>query len=422
MMFALILLLATLSSVAARCDNACSGHGTCQFDEVCKCFDNWGIGLSIDSGDCSERVCPFEIAWVDTPDISGNTHKYAECAGKGICNRNSGQCECFDGYTGKGCQRTTCPAGCSGHGTCEYIEDLTYGGEILTTETISGALSSQIWDDARASFNYYGWDKKKTRGCVCDAQYADIDCSKRMCPHGTDVLDQRINLIASDQHQVQRLEFVANTPGGDIEKISGQTFAISFRSILNETFTTIPIVFNIDTTDADTRAASETDMCNDMKVALLRLPNKVIDGVSCAAVKDSQTTEEPGRRLDANELAYAFDFTFTGDAVRGKQNLMWVEAYECAHGCTPKITGLDIFASVTSPTDYIIDDGTGGRRRLADKAVAGGANPSDTRETEASDFNNYECGRRGKCDYASGLCDCFSGYTGENCNELTNLV
>lgn len=422
MMFALILLLATLSSVAARCDNACSGHGTCQFDEVCKCFDNWGIGLSIDSGDCSERVCPFEIAWVDTPDITGNTHKYAECAGKGICNRNSGQCECFDGYTGKGCQRTTCPAGCSGHGTCEYIEDLTYGGEILTTETISGALSSQIWDDARASFNYYGWDKKKTRGCVCDAQYADIDCSKRMCPHGTDVLDQRINLIASDQHQVQRLEFVANTPGGDIEKISGQTFAISFRSILNETFTTIPIVFNIDTTDADTRAASETDMCNDMKVALLRLPNKVIDGVSCAAVKDSQTTEEPGRRLDANELAYAFDFTFTGDAVRGKQNLMWVEAYECAHGCTPKITGLDIFASVTSPTDYIIDDGTGGRRRLADKAVAGGANPSDTRETEASDFNNYECGRRGKCDYASGLCDCFSGYTGENCNELTNLV
>lgn len=419
MMFALILLLATLSSVAARCDNACSGHGTCQFDEVCKCFDNWGIGLSIDSGDCSERVCPFEIAWVDTPDISGNTHKYAECAGKGICNRNSGQCECFDGYTGKGCQRTTCPAGCSGHGTCEYIEDLTYGGEILTTETISGALSSQIWDDARASFNYYGWDKKKTRGCVCDAQYADIDCSKRMCPHGTDVLDQRINLIASDQHQVQRLEFVANTPGGDIEKISGQTFAISFRSILNETFTTIPIVFNIDTTDADTRAASETDMCNDMKVALLRLPNKVIDGVSCAAVKDSQTTT---RRLDANELAYAFDFTFTGDAVRGKQNLMWVEAYECAHGCTPKITGLDIFASVTSPTDYIIDDGTGGRRRLADKAVAGGANPSDTRETEASDFNNYECGRRGKCDYASGLCDCFSGYTGENCNELTNLV
>lgn len=65
---------------------------------------------------------------------------------------------------------------------------------------------------------------------------------------------------------------------------------------------------------------------------------------------------------------------------------------------------------------------TGGGRRLADKAVAGGANPSDTRETEASDFNNYECGRRGKCDYASGLCDCFSGYTGENCNELTNLV
>lgn len=414
MMFALILLLATLSSVAARCDNACSGHGTCQFDEVCNCFDNWGVGLSIDSGDCSERVCPFEIAWVDTPDITGNTHKYAECAGKGICNRNSGQCECFDGYTGKGCQRTTCPAGCSGHGTCEYIEDLTYGGEILAADS----ATSMIWDDARASFNYYGWDKKKTRGCVCDAQYADIDCSKRMCPHGTDVLDQRVDLTVADKHQKQRLEFVVNTPEGDIEKISGQTFAISFRSILNETFSTIPIVFNIDTTTTDTRAETEADMCNDMKIALLRLPNKVIDGVSCAPVATGDL-QAGTRRLDANELSAAFDFTFTGDAVQGKQNLMWVEAYECANGCTPKITGLDIFASVTSPTDYIIDDGN---RRLADKAVAGGADPSDTLETQASDFNNYECGRRGKCDYASGLCDCFSGYTGENCNELTNLV
>jgi hypothetical protein len=40
------------------------------------------------SGDCSEMYCPFEYAWVDAPDVDGNFHKYAECSGKGICDRS----------------------------------------------------------------------------------------------------------------------------------------------------------------------------------------------------------------------------------------------------------------------------------------------------------------------------------------------
>ena len=80
-MFRVVIFLSTLAIAFGRCDNQCNGHGTCMTDDVCQCYDNWGAGLSHDSADCSDRVCPFEIAWVDNPDATGRHHKYLECAG-----------------------------------------------------------------------------------------------------------------------------------------------------------------------------------------------------------------------------------------------------------------------------------------------------------------------------------------------------
>jgi hypothetical protein len=79
-----------VASVHAACDNQCSGHGTCGKNGVCECFDNWGLGLSHDSGDCSDRICPYDFAWVDNPDSKGRFHKYSECSGQGLCARGTG--------------------------------------------------------------------------------------------------------------------------------------------------------------------------------------------------------------------------------------------------------------------------------------------------------------------------------------------
>ena len=159
-MLRVFITLSLLAIAASSCDNSCSGHGVCLDNGVCQCYEGWGMGLSYDSGDCSQRICPFEYAWVDTPDRIGDHHKYVECSAKGICNRDTGECECFPGYEGKACARTTCPNECSGHGQCVYMDEqpyksvvgdynnfnfaVKYMAELVKTATVTGALSSSI--------------------------------------------------------------------------------------------------------------------------------------------------------------------------------------------------------------------------------------------------------------------------------------
>eukprot|EP01035_Chromulina_nebulosa_P017627 gene17627-23204_t len=344
-----------------------SCHGFCGFEGICTCYDNWGLGLGHYSGDCSQRICPYEIAWVDTPDKLGDHHSYAECSARGICNRDTGECDCFPGYEGKACARTTCPNDCSGHGRCLYIEDLPYDAVPLNYR------EGYFLEQYPYTFSYYGWDNKKSRGCYCDPGYGELDCSKRLCPYGTDVMDQRSDLEVAVKHQVQEIIF---DPFYNIKNLTSKSFALTFKSRLNETFTTIPIVLPQYTTTYNTKYHS---LALNIKSALEALPNQVVDKVTVAANV-------------ANFYLYV-NITFSGDSVQGPQNLLTVRAYECGDGCTPKIDGLNLLPKNQNVT-----------------------------QVQVSDYSSYECGRRGKCDYTTGICSCFSGYTGVNCNVITSLV
>ena len=93
------------------------------------------------------RTCPKSSAWVDYATADNGAHAKVECSMKGMCDRKTGECKCFDGYDGKACERTVCPSNCNGRGRCIKQEQLAYEASKTYSEP---------------------WDALKHVGCVCD--------------------------------------------------------------------------------------------------------------------------------------------------------------------------------------------------------------------------------------------------------------
>lgn len=202
--FLFILFMVNVNLFFSECENGCSGHGTCTVFDMCICFRNW------EGNDCRSRTCQYGLAFVDTPvgdiDSSGevdgpdqlvaenspehpygtyelfpnmrdsdmrriddSAHYYMECSNAGICNRETGVCDCYDGFEGAACQRMSCPGlpVCNGHGVCQTLKQLA---------------------NLNSGSSYNLWNKNIIRGCSCDRGFFGPDCSLRYCPKAIDPL------------------------------------------------------------------------------------------------------------------------------------------------------------------------------------------------------------------------------------------
>ena len=275
----------------AECNNMCSGHGICGANDACTCYRNWR------GNDCSERTCQYGVAFINTangdldhdgvveastlvmtqwapkstggtfelyPDLSNEeSHSYMECSNKGLCDRATGTCVCFDGYEGSSCQRTICPNACSGHGVCRNIND--------KTQALAGFLP----------YPYPLWDGLKNQACVCDPGYSGVDCALRLCPKGADPLD-----LETSAGVLRVVETQTVTVDDGSAAIAG-SFKLKYTDLFGEVWTTSSITAN--------KAADGSDVSS----ALTGIPNSVIESVTVSVAATAST----------NGIIYTITFT-----------------------------------------------------------------------------------------------------------------
>jgi len=421
----------------AECANACSGHGICSTSDQCDCFPNYK------AADCSERVCPYGFAWVDSPrgdlnhdgvvkktgdsfpiyssgantvyeyeafpgafvatampapgagtiagadQVTGSTnmkkvalanegHFYSECSNKGLCDRTTAECICYDGYTGSSCQRTTCPNDCSGHGVCRTVEEVAAHGALPMSNGVSNfgksgnnyrkidsAGTGNYYEGAKGTTQYRLWDMDMAQTCVCDPGYTGADCSRRQCPRGDDPLTHRMTDCGGQTCRVetQTIAFTG-APAGTTADTTDYIY-LQFKDWTGKVWNTDIIAFSQLTTGAVIQAK------------LRGIPNGVLGGVTVTP---------------AGALGAAASILVTYDGKPGNLETLTVQ-YSTEMNARKRLTAGTVTTTFTA-----------------------------TAESDIGTEEESTCSNRGVCDYDTGICKCFKGYTMDDCSIQNALA
>lgn len=468
-----MLLASALGYAAASCPSNCNGHGVCGEYDLCHCYANWN-GLS-----CADRVCPFGKAWVDSPfhqsaqahtgwdhESGVSAHDYAECSNRGDCDRKTGECSCYDGYTGQGCRKSVCPNDCSGHGQCMFIDEM---GENTRQDQLED-YAFLYHTEGSGSFDvrYDGWDDKASMGCVCDAMYEGLDCSSMKCPRGDDPLTKQ---DANGDAQVSEIQTITIAAGLGNDALSG-SYTLTYTDLYGSKWTTRPLrvrkteVYTA-TNDLYTWTQTSKQLTfqhtgGDFTGFLAGDRVSIISAADEADVPIGQTAVEGwilSIATDTNSIATIVLYTGT-DADKAstgasgaitishashrvehmKEALMTLPDnviddisvnYEGTFSSKLNTYSVTFVSPHNSGDQHMLQCNAAGcnvdgcQPRFEGLSQTGVANNIPTcvvTETRKGTSEAATCSNRGNCDGSTGQCECFEGFSGVDCGLQTILV
>ena len=353
----------------------------------------WNCAAGYGGADCSLRLCPHtatsfasgedelsigaseglfwttDIGQKSTATFHGR-HVYRECAGRGICDYSTGECDCFPGFTGRGCRRHECPNSCSGHGVC-VDDDLNLYHNTHAVGDVD-VLDSDLYPATASSSDPNLWSANVQQGCVCDGGWTGHDCSLRLCPVGDDPETDCSDELAYDVQQI--------TCTG-LDKTVDHFFSAAYTTPLGTRYNTPPVIihaFNVDDNVTSTTSSLQT--------ALESLPNFAIPTVEVSMAFGSLA----GSEFTANLLV-----TFSDPVNSGEQPLLEVTYSDrCDAGSSSYFENEDTSFACT-----------------VERVSA-----SSTLREQA------ECSNRGLCNTRTGECACYDGYEGVACNTVSSTI
>jgi len=383
-----------------------------QYDAI---RDKWVCDEGFGGETCQERLCPETVAFTSgtdggTPSLSlgvvwntdagqgtsstfNNQHSYRECGGRGTCDYETAICQCFPGFTGVGCRRTTCPNGCSGHGVCINDNIANY----------AAAGGGNVPDKTHKDINTWGnlWSADKFQGCKCDGGWGGNDCSLRQCPRGDDPETQCADDLGNDIQYIECTDLYAKKEA---------FFKLRFTDVLGNRYDTRSIVLRAHEPEVTVANKQEVgllytnQLSSSIQTALESLPNFVIPKVEVSADPSVPAYFCAGTGIFETcnfdtKYSLKFEVKFTDARNSGQQPILEVVSdMKCDSGVQPKFPSPDA-STVMDPKCKVT------RMPASDNQYI------PLRE-------NAECSNRGLCNRKTAECNCFDGYTGLACETI----
>lgn len=234
----------------------------------------------------------------------------------------------------------------------------------------------------QSALDYALWDADKAQSCVCDAGFTGPDCSLRQCPRNDDPIEVGLGNCGGVPCRFEKQAFTL-TDAPDtlfrfayLDEFNGTSFAYA---VLNVAGT--PNGYVAPASQA-TYFAGPTTVAGQIQAALRGVGSGALARIEVYAYASSTL-------LPGSDASRTFVVQFVG--VGGNVNPLEVTA----------VSGLGMLGynplspsySATFPFE-------------AARAVV---------TINDGNYESVDCSMRGNCDFATGLCACFSGFVGSAC-------